>query len=924
MTVSIPTANILLTQDYDAVMTLFSGQGTVTDILAAKKSNKNLFIFNNKSSSNLIRFTSEVGKGRTQGHYTIELIDPPKDFEEFLRPNLPQLLKNEFSNLFETPLDKNLLAVKTISNLLNTRNIKDNLGSQAKVLDLVDKKLRHLTISPFPDIIDKFFIGSDTDKTGKLVFPKNRIDELKLWFSEEFHRSAKYKDEWLGKDLEDIHKFNKITRKENLFNKALFEFNNKLFKSNRYYIAFGIGNNLKRWAGPYSCVLGHADMKITANNLRSIEIGFFVTEGLLVNRRDIHNRKIFLDLQGYGLKNEGRSDPVDILDRVSRKLIDSATKEALAIPPGKDFGEFFIEKAYDAVFSKKKKIIGSSLPVFIDKIDIHSIVVQCIERYLKKIVGTENVIVLLPNINLERREKLFQNFIKYIKRDQTPVEIPYFKGTSHRYKKREETTETFIEESLKELGLRIEKEPKPQYVPFPSHIQNVQRKSPFTLDPFRAVLEANYITEVIQNSEEEGRRKNAIPNWQTPLDRVTEALGKKTDLSESNTLYLESNMKIVEIWAEHIPSKVIDKTKPVALFGHTKFIEQFLYGLYRVGVDELTEAEELYLQLGINLPKFAQNQLILLHPNDTLLNNAVMWDSIKTVMTGDENDILDTPLGDFFNIPANFGVEGFDEFSIETIKTGNRFNIPVFRTNVQNSNILELDISYEKTYLLALQSSIEKAHNFFPALSNADKRALEKNYALKHDWFQLVKTMRQNKINQKDAIQNLKKKFNLTPASDAEVTSFVVGMYALKTLDPAKPVLTVYQEDKVDPVSIQMLMLEATLPKTYEVEVKTLPLFQFSNHYFMKWGCLLLAQQPQIIGVNLKRKAIDSFYSGYYTIVNMEHEISNTEVSSKFTLIKSFDSLSTKDTGDVPPSLLVEADENEVRENVAAESTGNG
>jgi len=62
-----------------------------------------------------------------------------------------------------------------------------------------------------------------------------------------------------------------------LFSQAGVQLNESLGKLNKFYIAFGTGDNLNEWAGPFVCTLGTANI-ILENNVKVITLGFVCGE----------------------------------------------------------------------------------------------------------------------------------------------------------------------------------------------------------------------------------------------------------------------------------------------------------------------------------------------------------------------------------------------------------------------------------------------------------------------------------------------------------------------------------------------------------------------------------------------------------------------------------------------------------------------
>lgn len=91
-----------------------------------------------------------------------------------------------------------------------------------------------------------------------------------------------------------------------LFSKAGIPLDESLNKLNKYYIAFGTGDNLNDWAGPFVCTLGAANIELQ-NNVKIMTIGFVCGE---LNSIRSYSKKLYNSL-GFGDEKLNSAVPKD-------------------------------------------------------------------------------------------------------------------------------------------------------------------------------------------------------------------------------------------------------------------------------------------------------------------------------------------------------------------------------------------------------------------------------------------------------------------------------------------------------------------------------------------------------------------------------------------------------------------------------------
>ena len=176
--------------------------------------------------------------------------------------------------------------------------------------------------------------------------------------------------------------------------------------SNKYsereiFVAYGSGRNLDLWSGPHRMFVTGATLDVKGPRKISLRLSPTPNELNINNRRGSIGEKINLNFRGMTVRCSGRSRQVKF-----DKLLDA----------GDGFG------IYDPLYYLKDKFLASEL-IDIGEIknqnlqildslgledlrstlldfDIHYLVVDAIRHYIQNATGNQNVVVLLPNLNL--------------------------------------------------------------------------------------------------------------------------------------------------------------------------------------------------------------------------------------------------------------------------------------------------------------------------------------------------------------------------------------------------------------------------------------------------------------------------------------------------------------------------------------------
>ena len=386
---NVPAAGVVLSNDFKAMTTAFNKKGGSTSVARAISDNQNIFHFSNTNNSNLLSFKGGWGTyARTLG-FELEIIDPTKDFEErFCKLNIPDQLVNSFSSF------KGTNDIANIASIENSRIDHSFTPEQRTKLDEIIKQLRHLSSiqslynkAPLESGTepDKSYYGHKLDQaaknfkygsprslqfdqdTGRATLGPNQFvgligedqtshpvyaDTLAV-----FERAKQLDDNFKAKILEEKEKIDKENREIAAKNKIIDETNNlpkKMLlnraadtflkdgvKNNQFYLAFGLGDELRHWAGPFAVKLVGAELSISDDNLRVITLKFSYYNGVMALNGD--EKPLHLDMQGYGIKVTGRSDLINL----HQSVVNKQASEALKIFKGTKKENLFMRRDRD-------------------------------------------------------------------------------------------------------------------------------------------------------------------------------------------------------------------------------------------------------------------------------------------------------------------------------------------------------------------------------------------------------------------------------------------------------------------------------------------------------------------------------------------------------------------------------------------------
>jgi hypothetical protein len=249
---------------------------------------------------------------------------------------------------------------------------------------------------------------------------------------------------------------------------------------------------------------------------------------------------------------------------------------------------------------------------------------------------------------------------------------------------------------------------------------------------------------------------SGYPDYKKELMSIVNSIlaGSKSNYGFQPNLYYESDTKLIKYWSNtnlrNIPlfagsGNTIKEDIPVIIFGDENLVRTFLYGSNLkstleetkrlqqqaveakqtseliigdtfvfdspIEVDSLVDQETFtkdFVQKSKEL-KITAYHLVPLHPYDRSVLLDITYNKEVDDIVKPKIDRIG-PFGDISYIPDEFGLkdEDFDQESTQLIKQN---AIPTFRYNTTNPNVLSLNFKFSKIYFSQLDSGFNKEVN---------------------------------------------------------------------------------------------------------------------------------------------------------------------------------------------------------------------
>ena len=863
----IPAAFILLSSDKEALLTLFKKTGnTPKDLFNVASNNKNLLLFSNKGSANLISFEHSFGYGDGPV-FTISFIDPKNEFE---------------TNFFSDSL------VKNIAGFTQPEGIKYSTENGVVVREKV---------------ITKQSI-SKLGKAGQAEFKKNYLES---------------------------------------------------FGEKEIYIVYGVGQNFDTWSGPHRTIISGANVEVKGPKKITLKL-IASSKSLIINQnRGAENEIVNLNLGGLTQVASGHSRPINFKNALNNSkpiynpVVNYPEKQSVV-----GFNIYQDIKKYDENFVKfLKELELPDLANLINNIDVHSIVVDTIRSYIQNVTQTPNVIVLLPNLNLLSRKYLNDQTSTSKINTNKPAKSINLGSTA----KSEEfhpkkiaalsSYNSFLISVLDSFNLKLKKikkedETNQPTIPFGlvGLKKNIEKFKEFS-ERFNSFFTDNEFRSTLDSIDSFG-----FFDHQKTLNNVISSIREKiTSNYPLEVIYIsETNEFVKKLWSSSDYKNQLlfggydtfNNYNDVVIFGDKTLIREYLYGGININKKEDSiyefkqKAKTALTQKNINFlnDDFIKTQVGLQNTSDATLQNnqfskeeyllaveqavplhpvdkAVLFNKnynfkIRDLLYSKKENLIGS-FGDPSYIPDKFAYrdEQFTEQEIEYIQ---KEQIPVFRYNTKNPNILKLKFNFAPIYLNFLKTGFRKEVerkssavaegimsdgfanfetttegaaigflvnlNYSKGLGDSEKNEIIQTLAAKLSKELITKVKGENNINAAKKYANLVDQF-----SEENYKSYLQIKQALPG----------------NPESIIAELGNKLYREALRLNIQTLPMFHLSktSGSVLDRPCLVFAQDVDISqSIKPPRSILNSFFSGLYNIIGYKHKITTSDISSEFSLVK--------------------------------------
>ena len=387
----------------------------------------------------------------------------------------------------------------------------------------------------------------------------------------------------------------------------------------------------------------------------------------------------------------------------------------------------------------------------------------------------------------------------------------------------------------------------------------------------------------VNNSNEDSQYR-VMPDFFKPIKIMIDNMSvfrAKLGLSDYYQLDFveESDFKVLSLWKKY--GFIEDDSEPVLILAPKKFIRTFLY---LDGVNTLGDAIDFFLQT----------------------NSLQREDISKFSNTGYRAEFykrfLSLPVQNSFELDANAkpDILAIPEEIQSYIELA---GIPVFKHNMKNANITELNLNYPNQLMSVFDLGIKKA--LHPIAVNYVKPQLETfaresvppdlvNYVrsrLDPDEFSDVKKLfpRILSLLNSEEIQGsteLLLPLQQSPMSKnltIESLALYISMLLFVNTQTDKPVVEIDYDE--DPFYVQKSINDRLQKLHTEVKLRTLPFFGISGWRSIGKLSFLMSIRNKIVGATSTQDDVNP-YSGFYRVLGFRHYISSDECFSEFQLIK--------------------------------------
>lgn len=648
------------------------------------------------------------------------------------------------------------------------------------------------------------------------------------------------------------------------------------------YFSFGIGSNLKDWAGPYRLFLKTSNIIIDSNGSKIVEL-VFQSHGKYMQTNNITDSEIDSIATSFNRYNRF----------LTAKSLGDVNATTLLT-----YEDIKLKHAFDT---------GPR--------NINQIIYELISRYISLISRSKNVIVLLPDLQKLYDSEL-DNALKNAKRTRDSIPTselgnPIFTTSELGLRA---ASVTALRTFLSKVGIDL--------------YENIEK---FDLGELKIIKEES--TKIYSDGKDKNRRANFLPpiveQNQEAQARILKMYGDRYELSVTNSQFSEFSQRVVRDY--YVPLQVIgDSIKKalnvtsqinlreeinvnlISLWKEKGYINNDLENVYIFGVKELID-NTLYCQ-GISKFDDIFNKSIT-KPVSIYPFNPTTGYKVNPIFVGDQeyaSKYFDMFLKDQINSSFGENVLQGDELSLDNPKreTINKLGIPIFKHNFGNSNVISLEVKFldnlvnmydfafkEEAKLDSVNLNLEKVlqkeklpigeYTFYQVKNEVEKQVKSVFGPQSNNSFEgLVGNVYSilTNLNSENNIKRLLYKNNPKEFDKINIANFAILLAGQIYFNGSQDKPFVKVRDISEAISIRNSLNDYLSRTAASVSVKTLPFFKLSGSTAIGKTVAVFSRKNTIIG-SPASKGLQEF-SGLYTILGNRHVVNSSECYSEFQLVK--------------------------------------
>lgn len=711
-------------------------------------------------------------------------------------------------------------------------------------------------------------------------FVKNSLDELA---KREKERVGSY----ISSDVDREQLKERLSKGKDRFKNFLTEatLSNTPKGNEGYYISYGVGEDLKAWSGPFRCELAASKVEVIGSDARRITLEFLPSRSPYGLGMGTGQEDILINTYSHRFTAFSK---VDI------------SEEEIREPSNYDYSTTLhdlIKKYLTAIYANKANII-----VLIPEIK------TTLEGTIKKIVRKHKVktadTIYRRNQEITRGYRIFSDIFKLFGIQLTNTFTLNPQALSVFVHGRDEKNFKFSVQMTSERE-SIKDQPS-AYFKIPLDMVEIGFEGK---ERFRLIEETNV---------------KALRLWKkygfiSDETKPTVVFGAESLISKLlygeyfDEVETEEQLKLVNVLQGENSTSIFDglNDPPQIKPDKVNSFRDFTYKIYETLVDNFISKDSLLENVVIDKDTLntIRGRLTTIEATKRIKLEATQGDrSFTYYLRPDDRKYKDINyqkdiVGNLLkNIPFQYNedqetdIPFFDEVlrGQKKKKADIRSFIPVFRSNVKNSNVLEYSFNFNKSNTAVLQTTLSRLVLDYAAGTADEVYDFNRDHQHPEDLnkhiHQLASRISNANIQDKilSLLQDGKNIGEISSSNNKVIAEVYTKLIAiLSTMDHEKrPVFQISDYSGISEILVMYNILKETLRYTLSLRVKTLPMFYLSNYSDVsRRPVLFLAYAQQPVGIVTGRhKLLDTYISDFYTLVGFSHIITPSECYSEFVL----------------------------------------